>query len=140
MRNNLITTCTATLLCFSIVSMALPEDLLIDCGIVVGDTVKPIGDDSFTIVLLPDTQHYVEEGKYSKNLECFESQIQWIIENKMKLNIVFVSHVGDIVQHHDIEDEFLRASNVMRKLDGVVPYGFCAGNHDMQLDLSLIHI
>lgn len=134
MRNNLITTCTATLLCFSIVSMAPPEDLLIDCGIVVGDTVKPIGDDSFTIVLLPDTQHYVEEGKYSKNLECFESQIQWIIENKMKLNIVFVSHVGDIVQHHDIEDEFLRASNVMRKLDGVVPYGFCAGNHDMQLD------
>ena len=35
------------------------------------------------------------------------SLIQWIIENKMKLNIVFVSHVGDIVQHHDIEDEFL---------------------------------
>jgi len=47
--------------------------------------VKPIGDDSFTIVLLPDTQHYVEEGKYSKNLECFESQIQWIIEKMIKL-------------------------------------------------------
>jgi hypothetical protein len=102
---------------------------------ILGNTVESIGDDGFTIIVLPDTQHYVQKDKYPETLKCFESQIQWIIENREKLNIVFVSHVGDITESYGTEEgEFLRASNVMRKLDGIVPYGFCIGNHDMQSD------
>ena len=126
---------TSSILFFAATSSIATEELAMDNNMILGNTVEPIGDDSFTIVALPDTQHYVQKDKYSENLECFESQIQWIIENKEKLNIVFVSHVGDIVESYGTEEsEFIRASNVMRKLDKVVPYGFCIGNHDMKSD------
>ena len=77
---------------------------------ILGNTVESIGDDGFTIIVLPDTQHYVQKDKYPETLKCFESQIQWIIENREKLNIVFVSHVGDITESYGTEEgEFLRA-------------------------------
>ena len=86
--------------------------------------------DPFTIVVLPDTQLYSE-----KHPEIFIAQTQWIRDHAESHNIVFVSHLGDIVEHDDtFEYEWQNASTAMRLLDGVVPYGFLAGNHDMQSD------
>ncbi len=47
----------------------------------------------FTIVALPDTQHYSEAFP-----GIFKSQTQWIVDNKDSRNIVFVTHEGDIVK------------------------------------------
>ena len=47
----------------------------------------------FTIIALPDTQHYSESFP-----AIFTSQTQWIVDNKEARNIVFVTHEGDIVE------------------------------------------
>ncbi len=48
----------------------------------------------YTIVLIPDTQNYTLN---KKNIYHFKEQIKWIINNKENKNIVFVSHVGDVI-------------------------------------------
>ena len=48
-----------------------------------------------------------------------------------RINIAFVAHLGDIVQHFDDEDEWSNAKAAMGLLDGVVPYTLAIGNHDM---------
>ena len=53
-------------------------------------TVPPAAP--FTIIMLPDTQHYSRKWP-----ELFMAQTQWVKENRDKENIVFVTHVGDIV-------------------------------------------
>lgn len=79
----------------------------------------------FTLVVLPDTQVYSQLYP-----EIFISQTDWIVENKDKLNIVFVSHVGDVVQSQVVDKEWRAADKAMSLLDGVVPYGLLPGNHD----------
>ena len=84
--------------------------------------------DSFSIIVLPDTQ------KYSKTYpEIFISQTEWIAENADELNIVFVSHEGDIVDNWNKEEEWKNADESLSVLDGVVPYGVLPGNHDLVL-------
>jgi len=64
----------------------------------------------------------------------YYAQTQWIVENERALNIVFVSHLGDIVQNNDLfESEWKVADTAMRTLDGIIPYGILPGNHDMQV-------
>jgi hypothetical protein len=83
-------------------------------------------DDFFSIIVLPDTQKYSYEYP-----EIFCKQTEWIIKNKKKFNILFVSHVGDIVQSGAINNsEWETASKCMKKLEGIVPYGIIPGNHD----------
>ena len=87
------------------------------------------GADSFTLIVLPDTQYYSQLYP-----EIYTAQTQWIVENKDDLNIVFVSHVGDIVQNNDVDEgEWQVADAAMSLLDDVVPYGILPGNHDMQI-------
>ena len=82
-------------------------------------------EEKFTIIVLPDTQHYSDNFP-----EIFENQTQWIIENKESLNIVFVTHLGDLVDHPDSIREWNFANASMSKLDGEIPYGVLPGNHD----------
>lgn len=86
--------------------------------------------DSFMIVVLPDSQRYVEDGFREEKLHCLEKQIEWIIENKDKQNICFVTHVGDTVHHRDKIGERRAFFEQISRLKNVVPFGFCAGNHD----------
>ena len=80
----------------------------------------------FTIVMLPDTQHY--SRKYP---ELFMAQTEWVKENRDKENIVFVTHVGDIVNDRKQNmNEWVVAQKAMSVLDGVVPWGVAIGNHD----------
>lgn len=80
----------------------------------------------FSIVVLPDPQHYA--SKYTK---VGMAQTEWIAEQANKLPIKFVVSVGDNVDHGWKDGEFRRSVSFMDKLNGVVPYGVACGNHDL---------
>lgn len=81
----------------------------------------------FTLVVLPDTQKYV--ANYPG---IMYEQVQWILDNKNKLNIKFVSHMGDLVDHYkDVTREWDEISENLRLLEGVIPYSVIPGNHDV---------
>jgi hypothetical protein len=91
----------------------------------------------FTIIFLPDTQYYSQTFP-----EIFMAQTQWIVENREALNVVFVSHLGDVVQLAKIPAEWDNAAAAMSLLedpattelpDGI-PYGLSVGNHDQDLN------
>ena len=93
-------------------------------------TVAAQGENnSFVIVVLPDTQYYSRDCP-----EILNAQTAWIVANKERLNIKFVTHEGDLVQSYRNEDEWKHASNGMSVLDGEVPYGVLPGNHDFRTD------
>ncbi|MFA5365497.1 MAG: metallophosphoesterase, partial [Candidatus Bathyarchaeia archaeon] len=81
---------------------------------------------NFTIVVLPDTQGYVKDYPW-----LFDAQTAWIIENKDVLNIVFVTHLGDLVDRPQNLTEWENANTSMSKLDGNVPWAVLLGNHDI---------
>jgi len=89
----------------------------------------------FTIVVLPDTQYYLCFKNGGKP-EMFKSQIDWIQENQAAENIVYVAHVGDIVENGDnpnyANSEWSYAKDIMYGLENPVsiPYGIAVGNHD----------
>ncbi len=92
---------------------------------------------AFTVVIIPDTQAYVGKGckatpdstdpVTNKNLEA---QVKWIAAHRDDQNIVFVSHVGDIVDK-DNGSEWAVAKQHLDTLRGVVPFSLTVGNHDM---------
>lgn len=96
---------------------------------------RPGTAEPFTVVLLPDTQFYSESYP-----EIFEAQTQWIVDNRAALNIVYVGHLGDLVQNgsEDNDLEWDRADAAMSLLEDPVttglpegiPYGLAPGNHD----------
>jgi predicted MPP superfamily phosphohydrolase len=84
---------------------------------------------SFSVIVLPDTQFY---SSHYPGIFC--SQTQWIVDYKDDLNIVFVSHMGDIVNDGAKEmKQWKNASKCLRKLDGIVPYSVIPGNHDTNI-------
>ena len=85
-------------------------------------------EESFTVVLLPDTQYYSQ--KYP---DTYVAQTLWIRKQLKQDNIKFAIHLGDIVQNAGTESEWASADRAMRIIDGVVPYSVVPGNHDMVL-------
>jgi len=79
---------------------------------------------SFTIAVLPDTQHYSE--KYP---QTYAAQTQWLVDNKAARNIVCVLHLGDIT-NHNTPAEWKNAATAMQTLEGRLPYFMVPGNHD----------
>ena len=99
----------------------------------------PPGPD-FTIIALPDTQHYVSSLK-GGTPGIFTAQTDWIVANKISRNIVFVTQLGDCVQNGDNggnNAEWCHATNAMYRLEDPattllahgIPYGIAVGNHD----------
>lgn len=84
-------------------------------------------DGTFSIVVLPDTQGYVTEDKEF----YLKAEVDWVLDNLKRQNIVFVSHAGDIVNRYKSDAEWKIAQRNMLKLSGQVPFGFSVGNHDM---------
>lgn len=82
---------------------------------------------SWSLIILPDTQHYAE--KYPG---FFHLQTQWILENKDKYNIAYVLQTGDVT-NNNIEIQWQRASQAFARLDGKIPYAMALGNHDFGL-------
>ena len=74
--------------------------------------------ENFTLILLPDTQY--DAAFYPSS---FNSQTQWIVDNKTAKNIIFVTHVGDIVDIASSSGQWHNADAAMDKLDvGNVAY------------------
>ena len=88
------------------------------------DSISVDYKENFSIVVLPDTQYYSDN--YSS---IFENQTNWIIENKESMNIVFVTHLGDLVDHYESIAEWNNANISMSKLENL-PFGVLPGNHD----------
>lgn len=89
----------------------------------------------FTVVAIPDTQYYCEQGT-----DQFLAQTEWIVDNMDDLNIVFATHLGDIVDNRDsVPEQWDVADEAMSVLDGFVPYGLAPGNHDMNSDGTAVY-
>ena len=99
-----------------------------------GSDTGPAGDGGtdgnvglpYTVVVLPDTQIYAANPPLT---QYFDAQMAWIVAEHAAGNIAFVLHEGDIVDD-DVPAQWMRASNSLHMLDGVVPYVLSAGNHD----------
>ncbi|MBN2505690.1 MAG: metallophosphoesterase [Verrucomicrobia bacterium] len=84
----------------------------------------PFVPGSWTLAVLPDTQYYTVSTP-----EIFEAQTRWIVNEKTNRNIVYVLHLGDIVNNNALA-QWTNAQAAMRILDGHVPYAIVPGNHD----------
>jgi hypothetical protein len=91
------------------------------------DSLPPLPEGSFSVVVLPDTQDYIV-----KNTEIFTATTQWIVDNIEKQHIIFVTHVGDVIQRN-IRSEWDVVRQCMDILHGRVAYAFSVGDHDMGL-------
>jgi hypothetical protein len=95
-----------------------------------GRKVVPGTGEDFTIIVLPDTQLYAQSYP-----DIFTSQIQWIVDNEVDENIVFVTHLGDIVNNEDILTQWNIADTAIDLLDPMdIPYSVGPGNHDIGAD------
>jgi hypothetical protein len=84
---------------------------------------------SFSVAVLPDTQFY--SAKYP---DIFCQQTNWLVANQERLNIVFVSQLGDLVNDGGrLAGEWQVASSCLGKLDGKIPYNVVPGNHDAEM-------
>jgi hypothetical protein len=99
--------------------------------------LEPAPEGSFTVAVIPDTQHYRGEGTKSQPDSTdpvtnpnFQHLTPWIVDNLAAQNIVFVTHVGDIVDRN-VPEQWQVARECMDHLHGLVPYGISVGNHDM---------
>lgn len=104
---------------------------------VAADELPPAPERTFSIAVIPDTQHYRGGKSDSKSGESepvtnpvFESYVESIVDNLTRQRIVFVSHVGDIVDINNRE-QWTVARKMMDRLHGRIPYGISVGNHDM---------
>ena len=95
---------------------------LLSCTIAVAE--QPA--ESFSVVLLPDTQFYSE-----KSPDTYVAQTEWIKRRVEADNTKFVVHLGDLVQTATVEQEWINCDKAHRVLDGVVPYSVLPGNHDI---------
>ena len=95
-------------------------------ALVNGESAQP-----FSLIVLPDTQRYTESASLAA---VFQQQTEWIVEERAVSNIQFVIHLGDLVEHDEVEAEWVRARAAMTVLDTAepaVPYGVLPGNHDV---------
>ncbi len=81
----------------------------------------------FTIVALPDTQVYAEEG-----LIEFQKQVEWVLNNASAQNILFVTHLGDVVDNGTDTAQWVNAMNALNPLlnQDDLPFSIVRGNHD----------
>jgi len=101
-------------------------------------SARGMAAEPFMIVALPDTQIYAQ-----KFPATFHTQTRWIVDNRERENIVFVTQEGDIVQsaeggnQRNLE-QWKVADAAISRLDGdlkshpngLVPYSVAIGNHD----------
>ncbi len=99
------------------------DDPYADAKLVDGEPPK-LQKGSFTVAVLPDTQHYSEDHP-----DIFLAQTTWIVENRHDRNIACVLHLGDVTDDNTPE-QWENAAGAMRVLDGKLPYFLVPGNHD----------
>lgn len=83
-------------------------------------------DGAWTIIALPDTQHMVEQVP-----EALSAQVSWILEQARTYNIVYVTHLGDVVQRADDTAQWERAWGSLSRLSATIAWSVLPGNHDI---------
>jgi hypothetical protein len=87
--------------------------------------IIPITPGSWTLAILPDTQHYAQS--YPQH---FTAQTQFLVDNKAALNIQYILHEGDIV-NNNVVAQWNNARTSLGILDaGGMKYALAPGNHD----------
>jgi hypothetical protein len=89
--------------------------------------------DDFTIIVVPDAQYY--SATYPA---IYDAQVQWIVDNRVARNIVFVSQVGDCVDNATLSQQLVNADAAWDIAEASpytghpfgVPFGVAVGNHD----------
>ncbi len=115
---NISSVCVVTMFALAVVFVAAP----------VANAEIPYNfDDTFSLIALPDTQYY--SSMYPLT---FTNQTQWIVDNRERENIAFVTQLGDVVDWDVNLMQWQRADAAMDLLDGQVPYSVTRGNHDDQ--------
>lgn len=90
---------------------------------------------SFSIIVLTDTQHYSQHYP-----QIFTNQTQWIVDNAADLNMVFVPHLGDLVQNGNSVSQWENAARSMNILnEGRISWEVLPGNHDFYGDVNLVN-
>ena len=101
----------------------------------------------FSIIVLPDTQNYIQNLRGVANRDMFRDQVEWIVANRKRYNIAYVTQLGDLSQSINMtkstnaamgdtaraisEERFRACDSIMRPLDTAkIPYGIAVGNHD----------
>jgi hypothetical protein len=99
--------------------------MLVACFILTAEA-RGLGESSM-IVILPDTQNYVEWKRSGVS-----NQINWIVSNHVSSNILFVGHVGDIVNDYDTNPDqwAFMESEYGQLASNDIPYAVSTGNHD----------
>ena len=112
--------------------------LLLTARLIGQEALPPAPAGSFSVVVIPDTQAYHGKGTKAQpdsqdevTNQVFDAHTTWIANNIDAQRIVFVSHVGDIVDRRTPE-QWEVARRCMDRLHGLVPYGIAVGNHDMK--------
>lgn len=98
----------------------------------------------FTIVVFPDTQHYVpfdsDHQSLVDELDVYKEQSRWVVDNRVDENILFAIHVGDVIEENhshlggnptDQFEEASEAHSILEDADPAVPYSVTTGNHDL---------
>ena len=84
--------------------------------------------DAFTIAVMPDTQQETLAATDTR----FADRTHWLVDNRAKLGLKFVTHVGDVVNWDTPNHvEYQRAHDALQVLnDNGIPYSLSPGNHD----------
>jgi hypothetical protein len=86
--------------------------------------------DAFTIIAMPDMQKYPNSGEGSTYSSV---QTRWAVDNRVALNVKFVTQLGDIVNldtHWQAGWQGEKRDAAFDLLDGIIPYNVVQGNHD----------
>lgn len=79
----------------------------------------------YTMIHYADTQNLIGYGQEN----IYYETMNWVANNKDKMNIVYLSHLGDVTQNNTMK-EWEIAKNGFSMIQGKVPYNISLGNHD----------
>ena len=99
---------------------------------------------SFSMIMVPDPQSYT---KFAANQPLFDLQTAWVAQNIERLNIKAALFTGDMVEQNNrlntkllvnknngdqtSRQQWEAVSRGLGRLDGLLPYIVCQGNHDL---------
>lgn len=125
-----------------VLSVLLSTALVLLTGTKVNAEADPIESEaSWTLAILPDTQHYVDSAA---NFPNFLAQTEWVKSHADSHNIAFLLHEGDLIENNDAlpsdpPNQWQNARLAMDRLHDPnpalsVPYAISPGNHDIGLN------
>lgn len=85
---------------------------------------EPLEEGTATIVVLPDTQYYVD-----CRTDHVSRQADWVRSQREQRNIRFAVQLGDLTEHNT-DEEWLFVSRALAPVSQGLPFFVTTGNHD----------